>query len=70
MDIQDELCPNNGGKFLTGDMVEYSPLWQEWDSPGWVVITDEDEEGYFEIVNSSDDIVETNRDEVSFTARY
>lgn len=55
-------------KFLSGDSVEYTG--NEWDEPGWVVITDEDEDGCFEIVNSHDDILEVSRDDVSFTARY
>lgn len=57
-------------KFLSGDSVTFCPMWQEWDEPGWVVITDEDEDGCFEIVNSHDDIHEVNRDQVSFDARY
>lgn len=70
MDIQDDNHPNNGGKFKAGDMVEYSPMWQEWDSPGWIVCTDEDEDGCFDIVNTHDDMIETNREEVSFVERY
>lgn len=70
MNIQDDNHPNNGGKFLEGDMVIYNPSWSDYDSPGWVVITDEDEDGYFEIVNSNDDILDVDRNDVSFVERY
>ncbi len=68
MDINDVNHPNNEGKFLPGDSVENCLY--EWDEPGWVVITTEDEDGYFEIVNSRDDILFVHRNQVSFVERY
>jgi hypothetical protein len=68
MNINNPNHPNNGGKFKTGDMVENTM--NEWDEPGWIVASDEDEYGCFEIVNSRDDILEVCRENVSFVERY
>lgn len=67
IDIQDDNHPHNGGPYLTGDMVSHSL--EEWDSPGWIVCDDE-EDGGVTIVNSHDDMLEVEHDDLTLMERY